>query len=49
MAHILAVERREEALGLQRRIEDALKAGDWECLRAEAGELANLLFYIEER
>jgi hypothetical protein len=42
-------EDREEALALQRGIEDALKAGDWERLRAQAGELADLLFYVEER
>jgi molecular chaperone DnaK len=42
-------EDREEALALQRRIEDALKAADWERVRAQAGELADLLFYVEER
>lgn len=42
-------EDRAEALGLHRQIEDALKAGDWERLRAQAGELADLLFYVEER
>ena len=42
-------EDREEALALQRQIEDALKAGDWERVRAQAGELADLLFHVEER
>jgi molecular chaperone DnaK len=42
-------EDREEALGLQRQIEDAFKAGDWERLRGQARELADLLFYVEER
>lgn len=42
-------EDREEALGLQKQIEDALRAGDWERVRAQMGELADLLFYVEER
>jgi molecular chaperone DnaK len=42
-------EDREDALALQAQIEDALKAGDWDRLRAQARELADLLFYVEER
>jgi hypothetical protein len=42
-------EDREEALALQRQIEDALKAADWERVRVQARELADLLFYVEER
>ena len=42
-------EDREEASALQRQIGDALKAGDWGRLRAQAGDLADLLFYVEER
>jgi molecular chaperone DnaK (HSP70) len=40
---------REEAKTLQGQIEDALAAGDWARLREPAGELADLLFYVEER
>ncbi len=47
--HRMTSEDREEALALQRQIEDALKAGDWERLHAQARELADLLFYVEER
>jgi molecular chaperone DnaK (HSP70) len=42
-------EDREESQALQRRLEDALKAGDRAQLRAHASELADLLFYVEER
>ena len=42
-------EDREEALGLQRQIEEALNAGDWKRVRAQMGDLADLLFYVEER
>ena len=42
-------EDRDEAMGLQREIEQALKAGDWERVRTQMGELADLLFYVEER
>jgi hypothetical protein len=42
-------EDREEAVALQRQIEDALKAADWERVHVQATELADLLFYVEER
>ncbi len=42
-------EDRGEALALQRQIENALHAGDWQRLREQARELADLLFYVEER
>jgi hypothetical protein len=42
-------EDREEASALRRQIEDALQAADWERVRAQARELADLLFYVEER
>ncbi|PYN97884.1 MAG: heat-shock protein Hsp70 [Candidatus Rokuibacteriota bacterium] len=42
-------EDREEAQRLRLDVEDALKVGDWDRLRTQAGELADLLFYVEER
>ncbi len=40
---------REEAIGLHEQIEHALSTPDWERLHAAMTELADLLFYVEER
>ena len=40
---------REEALALQQQIEATLQSGDWARLPAQVGEIADLLFYVEER
>jgi molecular chaperone DnaK len=40
---------REEALVLQQQIEEMLQRGDWARLSTLAAEIADLLFYVEER
>jgi hypothetical protein len=40
---------REDTLALQRQIEETLQSGDFTRLRALASEIADLLFYVEER
>lgn len=40
---------REDTLALQRQIEETLQSGDWARLRTLASEIADLLFYVEER
>jgi molecular chaperone DnaK len=40
---------REEAIGLHEQIEQALQTSDWTQLQATMTELADLLFYVEER
>ena len=40
---------REEAIGLHEQIEHALNASDWGQLQVAMTELADLLFYVEER
>jgi len=40
---------REEAIGLHEQIEQALQTSDWKHLQATMTELADLLFYVEER
>ena len=40
---------REEALALQQQIAGTLPGGDWTRLRTLTSELADLLFYVEER
>jgi molecular chaperone DnaK (HSP70) len=40
---------REEAIGLHEQIEQALQRSDWHQLQSTMTELADLLFYVEER
>jgi hypothetical protein len=40
---------REETLVLQKQIEETLQRGDWARLSTLAAEIADLLFYVEER
>jgi len=40
---------REEAIGLHEQIETALNTSDWQQLQVTMTELADLLFYVEER
>ncbi|HVQ76457.1 MAG TPA: Hsp70 family protein [Candidatus Binatia bacterium] len=44
----MSAEDREEAVNLQQAIEKAIDGGDWDRLRAATGDLADLLFYVEE-
>jgi len=44
----MSAEDREEAVKLQQAIEKAIGAEDWDRLRAATGDLADLLFYVEE-
>ena len=44
----MSAEDREEAVKLQQAIEKAIGGGDWDRLRAATGDLADLLFYVEE-
>jgi molecular chaperone DnaK len=44
----MSAEDREEAVRLQQAIEKAIGGGDWDRLRAATGDLADLLFYVEE-
>jgi molecular chaperone DnaK len=44
----MSAEDREEAMRLQQAIDKAIGGEDWDRLRAATGDLADLLFYIEE-
>ena len=44
----MSAEDREEAVRLQQAIETAIGGEDWDRLRAASGDLADLLFYVEE-
>jgi molecular chaperone DnaK len=44
----MSAEDREEAVRLQQAIEKAIGGEDWDRLRVATGDLADLLFYVEE-